>query len=73
MAGLFGAIAAVGRLRGLSAEQMTDAFGLGGSRAAGAMQYLENGYPASRSRPATESAGPILCRKLLAAVFESFS
>ncbi|MFC0220134.1 MmgE/PrpD family protein [Pseudochelatococcus lubricantis] len=43
LGGIFGAVAAMGRLRGFDAAQMQAAFGLAGSRAAGSMQYLENG------------------------------
>lgn len=43
LAGIFGAIATMGRLRGTDATRIEAAFGLAGSRAAGSMQYLENG------------------------------
>ncbi|KAH9842262.1 Cis-aconitate decarboxylase [Teratosphaeria destructans] len=42
-AGIFGAIAAIAVLKGLSIEVVEHAFGLAGSKAAGSMQYLENG------------------------------
>ena len=41
--GVFGAAAAAGRLLGLDASQMEDAFGLCGSLAAGSMQFLVDG------------------------------
>ena len=41
--GAFGAAAAAGRLLGLSAQQMQNAFGLCGSLAAGSMQFLRDG------------------------------
>jgi len=43
VAGCFGATAAAGRVLGLSVEQMTHAFGIALSEAAGSMQYLRNG------------------------------
>jgi 2-methylcitrate dehydratase PrpD len=42
-AGTFGAAAAAGYVFGLSAEQMTSAFGVCGSQAAGSLQFLANG------------------------------
>jgi 2-methylcitrate dehydratase PrpD len=41
--GVFGAAAAAGRIFGLDADRMADAFGLCGSQAVGSMQYLVNG------------------------------
>lgn len=41
--GAFGAAAAAGRALGLSPERMAAAFGLAASRAAGSLQFLENG------------------------------
>ena len=41
--GVFGAAAAAGRVLGLDASQMEDAFGLCGSLAAGSMQFLVDG------------------------------
>jgi 2-methylcitrate dehydratase PrpD len=42
-AGTFGAAAAAGSILGLSAEQLSSAFGVAGSQAAGSMQFLVNG------------------------------
>ena len=42
IAGIFGAIAAAGKLLGLSPEHLTHAFGLGGSQAAGINEFLSN-------------------------------
>ena len=41
--GIFGAVAAIAVLKRLSAETVEMAFGLAGSKAAGSMQYLDNG------------------------------
>ncbi|WOA32174.1 MmgE/PrpD family protein [Alloalcanivorax xenomutans] len=51
VAGIFGAVAAAGRLRTASASVIEDAFGLAGSMAAGSMQYLENGAWNKRLHP----------------------
>jgi len=42
-AGTFGAAAAAGKLFGLSPQQLTSAFGVSGSQAAGSLQFLVNG------------------------------
>jgi 2-methylcitrate dehydratase PrpD len=42
-AGVFGAVAVIASLRRLSAQTIEMAFGLAGSKAAGSMQYLDNG------------------------------
>lgn len=49
--GIFGAIAAIANLRGLSSEVTEMAFGLGLSKAAGSMQYLRNGAWSKRLHP----------------------
>lgn len=41
--GVYGAAAAAGRVFGLSPDQITSAFGLAGSQAAGSLQFLANG------------------------------
>lgn len=51
VAGIFGAVAAAGRLRMLDAAQLDTAFGLAGSLAGGSMQYLENGAWNKRLHP----------------------
>ncbi|KAA9159365.1 MmgE/PrpD family protein [Amycolatopsis acidicola] len=49
--GIFGAVAAVARLRGFDAETVENAFGLALSKAAGSMQYLANGAWNKRLHP----------------------
>lgn len=51
VAGIFGAVAAAGRLQRLTAETIESAFGIAGSLAAGSMQYLENGAWNKRLHP----------------------
>jgi 2-methylcitrate dehydratase PrpD len=51
VAGIFGAVAAVGRLRGVDAGTLASAFGIAGSKAAGSMQYLANGSWNKRLHP----------------------
>jgi 2-methylcitrate dehydratase PrpD len=50
-AGIFGAVASVAVLRKLSEDIVSMAFGLAGSRAAGSMQYLDNGSHNKRLHP----------------------
>ncbi|CAK4030977.1 Cis-aconitate decarboxylase [Lecanosticta acicola] len=50
-AGVFGAVATIAVLKKLSAETVGMAFGLAGSRAAGSMQYLDNGSWNKRLHP----------------------
>jgi len=55
LAGIFGAVAAAARLRGLDSATTLAAFGLALSKAAGSLQYLANGSwnkPASRATKA---------------------
>jgi 2-methylcitrate dehydratase PrpD len=49
--GIFGAIAVIANLRGLSAEMTEMAFGIGISKTAGCMQYLANGAWNKRLHP----------------------
>ncbi|MFZ2307603.1 MAG: MmgE/PrpD family protein [Rhodoferax sp.] len=51
VAGIFGAVAAAGRLRGLNADTMASAFGVALSKSAASMQYLENGSWNKRLHP----------------------
>lgn len=51
VAGIFGAVAAAGRLAGVDAQMMEAAFGLALSRAGGSMQYLANGAWNKRLHP----------------------
>jgi 2-methylaconitate cis-trans-isomerase PrpF/2-methylcitrate dehydratase PrpD len=50
-AGIFGAVATIAALKGLSAKTIENAFGLAASKAAGSMQYLENGSWNKRLHP----------------------
>ncbi|EHY58274.1 hypothetical protein HRR83_004867 [Exophiala dermatitidis] len=50
-AGIFGAVATISVLKRLSVEVVANAFGLAGSKAAGSMQYLENGSWNKRLHP----------------------
>lgn len=49
--GIFGATAAIGKIRGSSPQQLIDAFGINGSQASGSMQYNENGAWNKRAHP----------------------
>lgn len=60
-AGIYGAIAAVARVKGLSAEKTEAAFGLAGSKAAGSMQFLENGSWNKRLHPGFAAHDALLC------------
>ena len=51
IAGIFGAIASIAVLKHLSADTIEMAFGLAGSKAAGSMQYLDNGSWNKRLHP----------------------
>ncbi|GAP92563.2 putative family protein [Rosellinia necatrix] len=50
-AGVFGAVAAIAKVKGLPLGRVRDAFGLAGSRAAGSMQFLDNGSWNKRLHP----------------------
>ncbi|KAJ5587975.1 uncharacterized protein N7459_003740 [Penicillium hispanicum] len=50
-AGIFGAVATIAKIKGLSVPLIEMAFGLAGSKAAGSMQYLENGSWNKRLHP----------------------
>ncbi len=50
-AGIFGAVAAISKIKGLSLDQVKNAFGLAGSKAAGSMQFLDNGSWNKRLHP----------------------
>lgn len=51
VAGIFGAVAGVARLKGLAADEIASAFALAGSQASGSMQYLSNGAWNKRLHP----------------------
>ncbi|KAF6838243.1 hypothetical protein CPLU01_02604 [Colletotrichum plurivorum] len=60
-AGIFGAVAAIGKIKGLTAAQLYDAFGLAGSKAAGSMQFLDNGSWNKRLHPGFAAHDAFLC------------
>ncbi|KIX06132.1 uncharacterized protein Z518_04106 [Rhinocladiella mackenziei CBS 650.93] len=60
-AGIFGAIATICVLKQLRAETVENAFGLGGSKAAGSMQYLENGSWNKRLHPGFAVHDAFMC------------
>lgn len=62
--GIFGAVAAISNLRGLSAAEVENAFGLAVSKASGSMQYLENGSWNKRLHAGFAAADALLCVKL---------
>lgn len=62
--GIFGAVAAIANLRGLSAAGVENAFGLALSKAAGSMQYLANGSWNKRLHAGFAAADALLCVKL---------
>ncbi|KAI1810122.1 MmgE/PrpD family protein [Poronia punctata] len=51
-AGIFGAVAAISKIKGLSFDQVKNAIGLAGSKASGSMQFLDNGSWNKRLHPA---------------------
>ena len=67
VSGIFGAVAAAGRLRGLDAATLAHAFGLAASKAAGSMQYLENGAWNKRLHPGFAAHDALLVTELAAA------
>lgn len=62
--GIFGAVAALSNLRGLSAETVENAFGLALSKAGGSMQYLENGAWNKRLHAGFAASDALLCVNL---------
>ncbi|KAJ5605362.1 hypothetical protein N7510_010516 [Penicillium lagena] len=66
-AGLYGAIAAVCKLRKSSQQVVEDAFGLAVSKAAGSMQFLENGAWNKRLHPGFAAHDALLCVALASA------
>lgn len=63
-AGIFGAVAAIATLKGLTAETIELAFGLAGSKAAGSMQYLDNGSWNKRLHPGFAVHDAFMCVNL---------
>jgi 2-methylcitrate dehydratase PrpD len=60
-AGIFGAVAAIAVLKRLSPDTIEAAFGLAGSKAAGSMQYLDNGSWNKRLHPGFAVHDAFLC------------
>lgn len=60
-AGIFGAVATISVLKKLPAEIVEMAFGLAGSKAAGSMQYLENGSWNKRMHPGFAAHDAFVC------------
>ena len=60
-AGIFGAVAAIAVLRRLKRETVEMAFGLAGSKAAGSMQYLDNGSWNKRLHPGFAVHDAFMC------------
>jgi 2-methylcitrate dehydratase PrpD len=71
--GTFGATAAAARLRGLSAAELENAFGINGSQAAGSLQFLENGAWNKRIHPGLAARNAILAIALAEAGFRGAS
>ncbi|WP_342724620.1 MmgE/PrpD family protein [Bradyrhizobium sp. B097] len=61
IAGIFGSVAAVSKLRGLDPPAIGNAFGLALSKASGSMQYLENGSWNKRLHPGFAAHDAFLC------------
>jgi 2-methylcitrate dehydratase PrpD len=64
--GIFGAVAAAGRLDGLDQETATRAFGLAGSMASGLFAYLEDGTATKPLHPAWAAHGALIAARLAA-------
>lgn len=67
--GTFAATAAAAKIAGLDAEQLTNAFGLNGSQAAGSQQYLANGSWNKRAHPGLSAHSAILAVRFAEAGF----
>ncbi|KAK3058450.1 hypothetical protein LTR09_000014 [Extremus antarcticus] len=61
IAGIFGAVAAIAVLKKLPARVIEDAFGLACSKAAGSMQYLDNGSWNKRMHPGFAVHDAFMC------------
>lgn len=64
IAGIFGAVAAISVLKKLSAQTIEMAFGIAGSKAAGSMQYLDNGSWNKRLHPGFAVHDAFMCISL---------
>ncbi|KAL6245732.1 hypothetical protein RBB50_007731 [Rhinocladiella similis] len=60
-AGIFGAIAAIMKVKGANAAAIEAAFGLAGSKAAGSQQFLENGAWNKRLHPGFAAHDAFMC------------
>ena len=60
-AGIFGAVAAISVLKKLPAEKVEMAFGIAGSKAAGSLQFLENGSWNKRLNPGFAVHDAFMC------------
>ncbi|OHE92049.1 hypothetical protein CORC01_12630 [Colletotrichum orchidophilum] len=60
-AGIFGSVAAISKIKGLTCEQIYNAFGLAGSKTAGSMQFLDNGSWNKRLHPGFAAHDAFLC------------
>jgi 2-methylcitrate dehydratase PrpD len=67
--GTFGAIAAAGVVAGLSVAEFEAAFGIGGSQAAGSLQFLSNGAWNKRLHPGLAARRGVTAASLAAAGF----
>lgn len=67
VAGVLGAAAAAGRINGVTALQMRDAFGLATSFSGGIRQYLSDGAEVKRLHPGKAARDGIVCAELAAA------
>ncbi len=64
VSGIFGAVAAIGKLRRFDAATLENAFGLALSKAAGSMQYLDNGAWNKRLHPGFAAHDALVCATL---------
>ena len=64
VSGIFGAVAAIGKLRRVDAATLENAFGLALSKAAGSMQYLDNGAWNKRLHPGFAAHDALVCATL---------
>ena len=67
--GTFAATAAAGKISGLDSDELTNAFGLNGSQAAGSQQYLANGSWNKRAHPGLSAHSGILAVRFAQAGF----
>ena len=70
MCGVFGAAAAAGRLLGLSAPQLRDAFGIAATLASGTMEFASSGGQTKRLHAGRAAEGGLMAALLAADGFE---